>query len=159
MKDLLINKFTRARLTAYSNKPASVLLLVGAAGSGKKELSRVLAETILEGERDSLINKGKLMILPAGAGIEDVRALIRELAIKAPAGRCIIIHDVDKLRHEAQNALLKTLEQAAPATHFILSSSYPSGVLATIRSRSTTIAVKPVSLPEAAAFYKGTSKE
>lgn len=49
--------------------------------------------------------------------------------------RVVIIDQADALRDEAQNALLKTLEEPPAASVFILVSSVPDGLLPTVRSR------------------------
>ena len=47
----------------------------------------------------------------------------------------MIIDDADALLPEAQNALLKTLEEPPPASVFILVTSRPDVLLPTVRSR------------------------
>lgn len=46
-----------------------------------------------------------------------------------------LIHDADRMNSEAQNALLKTLEEPPPETTIILTSANPSALLPTTRSR------------------------
>ncbi len=46
-----------------------------------------------------------------------------------------IIHDADRMNDEAQNALLKTLEEPPPRTLLILTTGNPSALLPTTRSR------------------------
>lgn len=50
-----------------------------------------------------------------------------------------IIHDADRMGKEAQNALLKTLEEPPPETLIILTTGNPSSLLPTTRSRCQTL--------------------
>jgi len=91
---------------------------------------------ILEPEEDSRVIK-----------IEPVREMIARAnlrAFSAPA-KVFIIDRADLMNDVAQNALLKTLEEPAPATYFILITANSAGLLATIRSRSQTFQFLPVS--------------
>src|SRR5262249_32744695 len=79
--------------------------------------------------------------------IETLREEILPLAQFAPyeAERAFFIFpDADisfpKMHPQAANALLKTLEEPKPRVHFILTSSRPFQLLATIRSRCQRIA-------------------
>ncbi len=49
--------------------------------------------------------------------------------------RVVIIDDADLLQPQAQNALLKTLEEPPPSSMFILVTSRPDSLLETVRSR------------------------
>jgi DNA polymerase-3 subunit delta' len=49
--------------------------------------------------------------------------------------RVVIIRDADALEVQAQNALLKALEEPPPGTVFILTTSMPGALLPTVRSR------------------------
>src|SRR4028119_1031229 len=62
--------------------------------------------------------------------------------------RVFIIEDADKMNAQASNALLKTLEEAAPTSHLILVTTRPANLLTTIRSRCQTIRFAPLSTEE-----------
>ena len=49
--------------------------------------------------------------------------------------RVVLIREADTLEPEAQNALLKSLEEPPPGTMFILTTSMPGVLLGTVRSR------------------------
>jgi DNA polymerase-3 subunit delta' len=55
----------------------------------------------------------------------------------------VIIDQADMLGHEAQNALLKTLEEPAQFAHLILVSSNADGLLETIKSRCFQVECTP----------------
>jgi hypothetical protein len=146
MSKVLINKLTNQQLSAFLKSPSNVLLLTGQAGSGKEYLARHIAEELLNDDAERLLVKGSLYELPDNAGIDNVRGLIREVSLKTAHKRAVIINQIELLGHEAQNALLKTLEEAPANTFFILIASQPARMLATIRSRATLINVRPIEL-------------
>jgi len=73
--------------------------------------------------------------------IDAVREIQGRLAL-APfegRGRVEILVDADKMRQEAANALLKTLEEPPPATLLVLTAVRASAILPTVRSRVQTV--------------------
>lgn len=62
-------------------------------------------------------------------------------------GKAMLLHPADALNGPSANALLKTLEEPAPDTLFLLVSHEPERLLPTIRSRCQAV---PVPLPAAA---------
>lgn len=63
--------------------------------------------------------------------------------------RAIIVEPADAMNVAAANALLKTLEEPTPGTVFLLVSSRPHALLATIRSRCHQMRFPPPSTAEA----------
>lgn len=72
-------------------------------------------------------------------GIQEVRSLINELSYSVSILRTVIIQNIDKSSVEAQNALLKTLEEPPNKTLFLITARQVSSVLPTIRSRCIEI--------------------
>lgn len=60
------------------------------------------------------------------------------------AARVFIVEDADYMNEAASNALLKTLEEPPPTSHLILTTSNPTALLATIRSRCQIIRFAPI---------------
>src|SRR5207245_10260782 len=60
------------------------------------------------------------------------------------AARVFIVEDADSMNDQAANALLKTLEEPPPTTHLILTTSNPTALLPTIRSRCQVIRFAPI---------------
>src|SRR5262249_39952543 len=56
----------------------------------------------------------------------------------------IIIRAAEELTVSAANALLKTLEEPASRTHFILLTSRPNRLLDTVRSRTLAVRFRPL---------------
>jgi DNA polymerase-3 subunit delta' len=69
--------------------------------------------------------------------IEQIREAIERSAYRPFEGRrrVVIINDADAIVTEAQNALLKTLEEPTASSTFILVTSRPDTLLITVRSR------------------------
>ena len=78
---------------------------------------------------------------PAGKAriisVEKTRDLISNLNRTSNQGgaKVAIIHEADRMRKEAANAFLKTLEEPPPDTYLLLLTTRPYSLLATIRSR------------------------
>jgi DNA polymerase-3 subunit delta' len=68
------------------------------------------------------------------------------------AARVFIVEDADAMNDQAANALLKTLEEPPPTSHLILTTSNPTALLATIRSRCQTIRFAPIAQEEIEKF-------
>jgi DNA polymerase III delta prime subunit len=74
--------------------------------------------------------------------IEQVRGLISTLSMslyRAGGRRFVVIEGAHLLTPEAQNALLKVLEEPPPDTIFILATSQPGSLLETVRSRCAAV--------------------
>lgn len=73
----------------------------------------------------------------AAIKIDVVRDVLATTAFKPFEGRrrVVLIREADTLRAEAQNALLKSLEEPPPGTMFILTTAVPGMLLQTVRSR------------------------
>ena len=78
--------------------------------------------------------------------LEQVQGIESQIALKPLAGaaRVWVIPEADKLKTEAANKLLKTLEEPSPHVYFLLTSGAPERVLATIISRCQLIEFEPV---------------
>lgn len=79
--------------------------------------------------------------------IDAVRPVIQRTGFKPFDGRrrVVVIDDADALTVEAQQSLLKSLEEPPPATVFVLVTARPDALLATIRSRCPRLRFGPLS--------------
>ena len=76
--------------------------------------------------------------------IDDVRELIRLCGqFSGEKGRAVIIEKAEAMTIQAQNTLLKTLEEPPEGTHFFLITERPENLLTTIVSRCTRIHLQP----------------
>ncbi|MFC3124839.1 DNA polymerase III subunit delta' [Pseudoroseomonas globiformis] len=146
-------------------------LLTGAWGIGKATLAFRLARWLLadrpEGQaplevppdhpvsrRIAAGSHSDLRVLSPTAGtgvkrmirVDDVRALSRFVGLTAAEGawRIILIDQVEAMNAEAQNALLKTLEEPPPGALLLLVSAAPDRLLPTIRSRCRRLELFPL---------------
>lgn len=68
--------------------------------------------------------------------IDQVREMIADLSVKQTSDRFVIIRPADKLGEEAENAILKSLEEPKENVHFVLITDRLSKLLPTILSRA-----------------------
>ena len=73
----------------------------------------------------------------ASIKIDVVRDVLGRTAFRPFEGkrRLVLIREADTLEPQAQNALLKSLEEPPPGTMFILTTAVPGALLPTVRSR------------------------
>jgi len=84
----------------------------------------------------------------ASIGIEQIRQLQADLSLKSYAAtgqRVVVIDGAELLTTEAQNALLKLIEEPAPSTVMILTATDPERLLVTVRSRCQSVFFPPLS--------------
>ncbi|HET9501342.1 MAG TPA: DNA polymerase III subunit delta' [Marmoricola sp.] len=87
-------------------------------------------------------------------GVAEVRDLVRTAAL-APVGRgrqIMIVEDADRLTEQANNALLKAIEEPADRTVWLLCAPTAEDVLPTIRSRTRLVVLATPSTPDVADF-------
>ena len=163
---LLLHETTRRRLESFAGRPSHALLISGPAGAGKKHLARRLAAGLFEVDPDKLESHPYLQIIrkpedKTEIPIDSARRLIKNISLKVPGAprpinRIAIIEDADLLSGEAQNALLKLLEEPPAATLLILTSSQPQNILPTVSSRLQNINVQPATLAQSQEFFGRT---
>ena len=83
-----------------------------------------------------------------------IRELEREANFRPFEGvaRVFIVEDADFMNDSAANSLLKTLEEPEPTTRLILTTTNPTALPATIRSRCQTIQFAPIATAEIERF-------
>jgi DNA polymerase-3 subunit delta' len=97
-----------------------------------------------------------LIIEPGDSGsikVDQVREAIDRAAYRPFEGRrrVVMVDEADALQSEAQNALLKTLEEPPAASVFVLITARPDVLLPTVRSRCQRIRFGPLSPHDVAA--------
>ncbi len=86
--------------------------------------------------------------------VDQIRNLIdRRLAMKRFEGRrgFVLVDPADAMNAQAQNALLKTLEEPPGETTLVLIASSPDALLPTVRSRCLRVSFAPIPVPMVAA--------
>jgi DNA polymerase III subunit delta' len=82
-------------------------------------------------------------------GVDEVRELVRRAVMRPILGRwqVIVIEDADRVTERGADALLKSIEEPAPRTVWILCAPTPDDVVATIRSRSRLLTLQTPTIP------------
>lgn len=99
----------------------------------------------------SVVRTQKLSI-----GVDEVRDLVRSSAL-APAGgrwQIMIVEDADRLTEQANNALLKAIEEPTDRTVWMLCAPTVEDVLPTIRSRCRLVTLATPSTGEVSRFLQ-----
>jgi DNA polymerase-3 subunit delta' len=151
----------RAALAAALAAPAHAYLFAGPPGSGKRIAARAfVAELLAAGAPDPDDARRRALadpsphpdlawLAPQGTQhlVDDVRERVITASAYRPfegARRAFVIEAAEALATEAQNALLKTLEEPASFVHLVLITSQPAAVLETVRSRCQTVRFTPL---------------
>ena len=152
------------------------LLLIGPAAIGKTTLALDLAAGLLCAAKEGVVRPCRACracrlvargthqdlhrLAPEGAGRQvrigdpndpdpgTVRHLIRELARLPVEGRhrVAVIEGAHRMNEDAQNALLKTLEEPPAGATLILCADEPERLLPTVRSRAATLRLGPLGI-------------
>jgi len=129
-------------------------LFSGLRGSGKTSTARIFAKALLcEGECSHCIMAAENrhmdiieMDAASNRGIDDIKDLIEHTKYKPSSARfkIFIIDEVHMLTNQAFNALLKTLEEPPDFVKFILATTDPLKLPATILSRTQHFRFKKI---------------
>jgi len=151
-----------AAMRELVRQPVHAYLVSGPPGAAVNEAARLMAVALLcekggcgtcENCRSSLANTNANLITPSRSGtswsVAEVRAL-DDTARKRPLGpgrQVIVVENVDLMlgASPSASAFLKTLEEPAPRTVFVLTADDLPGELATIRSRCVDVRLAPLS--------------
>ncbi len=150
------------RTALTSGKLAHAYLFSGPRGSGKTSAAKILARCIdcvlgPTPEPDNTCDNCRAMLAgtaldvievdaASNRGIEEIRAL-RESVKFAPASmrmKVFIIDEAHMLTREGANAFLKTLEEPPPHAVFVLATTAPEALPATILSRCQRYAFRRI---------------
>ncbi len=168
--DLVAVRESLKKILASDETPHA-FLFSGPKGTGKTSAARILAKVINCDEKGrnrkkavepcnkcsecvSITRGENLDVIELDAashrGIDDIRAL-RDTIKLSPLHskkKIYIIDEAHMLTTEASNALLKTLEEPPDHVLFVLATTNPEKLIATVRSRSTLIQFNKASIQE-----------
>ena len=117
------------------------IMFTGPSGCGKTTLARILRRHLRCHQSDfNEVNCADIR------GIEHVREIRRQMPLAPVYGHSKIwlIDEAHKLTKDAQNALLKMLEDTPRNVYFMLCTTEPQGLIRTIHTRCTPIKLKPL---------------
>jgi DNA polymerase III subunit delta' len=137
-------------------------LLTGPPGSGRSNAARAFAaalqcsnggcgqctecRTSLSGAHpDVTLVRTELLSI----GVDEVRELVRRSAMSPTLRRwqVIVIEDADRITERGADALLKSIEEPAPRTVWILCAPTTDDVVATVRSRCRLLTLQTPTIP------------
>ncbi|MDN5771686.1 MAG: DNA polymerase III subunit delta' [Microlunatus sp.] len=140
-------------------------LLTGPPGSGRSNVARAFAaalecprggcgqctacRTALSGAHpDVTLVRTELLSI----GVDEVRELVRRASMSPTVGRhqVLVVEDADRVTERGADALLKSIEEPAPRTVWILCAPTAEDVVATIRSRCRLLTLQTPSIDDVA---------
>jgi DNA polymerase-3 subunit delta' len=146
-----------ALLQRAATRPLHAYLLVGPRGSGVDDAARCFAAAIVAPEGDERAARLALRSMHPDVveiepektviSVDQAHELTRESARAPVEGerKVIILLEAHRLSDESANAILKTLEEPPPHSHFVLVTDAPDELLETVRSRCQRVDLDPLS--------------
>lgn len=164
--DLVIHEQTEHAVESFIRHPSHALVLIGDAGIGKTTIAHLIASRLLNIPIDRVeANPAIKQIYPNEKGsviIEFIHEINNFLRLKTfgqyAVKRIAIINGAHGMTTEAQNALLKILEEPPADTVLILCADQLDALLPTIRSRCQTISIMRPSEQQLREHFKNSSE-
>ena len=136
-------------------------IIVGEDGIGKSNLANKFARSILgKSEDKDYIDIINYRCKKSSFGVDDIREIVEEINKKPFEGdkKVIIIYDGNKLTVQAQNALLKTIEEPPKGVFIILLCESLELILDTIKSRCQIYKLSPLTKNEIRLYIMALAK-
>lgn len=147
---LIVTDATKHLVENYVARPAHALLLTGRDGTGKGSVAQSIARAILAlPSTSNLREHAEITYIEPDAkntiSIEQIRSVQSAVRLKTTGKktirRVIIIEHAQRMTTEAQNALLKILEEPPLDTIVILTAGQAHDLLPTIQSRAQSLSI------------------
>ncbi len=175
--ELLFNRIEKEKLLAEiaSGRLSHAYLIEGGEGSGKTYFALLAARAILCGGTEKPCGKCPSCVKAlagshpdlfyyspdkkASMGVDTVRDIKKSVYFMPNDGdrKVYIIDEAQKMTVQAQNALLKFLEEPPASTVFFIVTDKKESMLPTVISRTRIISTSPASSDEIAAFLRSSS--
>jgi hypothetical protein len=147
----LINAKTQRLLEGYISNPSGVLLVVDQSNSFPEEIMQYLKKKLIS--QGNMANQIIVQPVKNTISIEQMRELKKSLANKSDStsefSRFVRLDSIEKATNQAQNAILKLIEEPPSNTLVLLHTSSINKVLQTIVSRCKVLHVLPISVNQA----------
>ena len=151
MQQPILHPTSKTLLEAYLKELPQALIVTGRAGTGTLEVAKYISH-MLGSQEEVIVPKkkskdgGKFEVDTENGKVitEDIRALYDSVRGKQTSPRVFIIQSADRMMANAQHALLKLLEEPADNVYFILETYNTESLFPTIRSRSQTLTILPL---------------
>ena len=148
-----------------ADRVAHAFLFYGEKGIGKKTIAKYIAGKLLcKGQNkpcgvcpackrmETDNHPDFIWVQPKRRNIlvDDIRTLIAQLSVQAYEGgyKVAVIEQAEMMTDQAQNALLKTLEEPTQRTVLLLLAENTQMMLKTVLSRCVVMRIPPLALPE-----------
>lgn len=146
LSKLILAKRTMSNAKHFLDDPSQSLMVVGRRGNGADKLVRALAADLLGINVDELDRSARVLhVVPnenSNISIDEVRNAW--IFAKTPSSygdgkKVVIFHRAQSMTHEAQNSVLKLLEEPPEYLYALLELPTKNSVLSTIDSRSSKL--------------------
>ena len=97
----------------------------------------------------------------ASIGVDSVRSVLSEVYIKPVQAsyKAVVVHEAHLLTTEAQNAMLKIIEEPPDKVVFFLLCDTVAPILQTVISRSVTVNLRPLTIDELKVISNGNARD
>lgn len=151
MQQPILHPTSKTLLEAYMKELPQAFIITGKAGTGTLEVAKYIShamgspeEVIVPKKKSKDGNKFEIDAENGKVVTEDIRALYDSVRGKQMTPRVFIIQSADRMMANAQHALLKLLEEPSDNVYFILETYNTESLFPTIRSRSQTLTILPL---------------
>lgn len=127
------------KMLSDTSKCPHSFLFTGPSGCGKTTLGRIVANRLgCKGNDYREVDSADFR------GIDTIREIRKQAQYRPLEGTCMVwlIDECHKLTNDAQNALLKILEDTPKHVYFILCTTDPQKLIETVKGRCSTFQVK-----------------
>lgn len=152
LEQTLISASDAPQLKAFVRARSHAALLIGRSFANESAIAGWLSQQLYDNETHA---QPKVITFDAPS-VEDVRSIAQHTHNKSEPGvieTIVVITHLEQSKHEAQNALLKQLEEPAGGVVFIVSALDAAAVLPTIQSRCSVFLLSTPTLKEFQEFF------
>lgn len=155
MNTLLLHPITKSRIESILKSTPPNLLITGLPGAGKYSVAMYLAMGSGSiSESSNIISFSEKPIT-----IDNVREIIRFAKLKASYKRYVIIEHAETMTNEAQNALLKIMEEPPENFYILATSTHKEYILPTVLSRMSELPILTPQVSQVVQFFEDTADE